>query len=155
MNDAVLPITPVRTSVEVAVTQARAYELFTRDLGTWWPLSSHSVGLERSASVAFGAAVGDEIVEIMLDGTTASWGTILELDAPHRLAFSWHAGRTADAVTHVEVTFTPGPSGGTVVELVHSGWEQWADGAAQAAGYLEGWPLVLQAFVTAADGESA
>jgi uncharacterized protein YndB with AHSA1/START domain len=153
MNDAATPIMPVRTSVNVSVSPARAYELFTRDMGTWWPLASHSVGLDRSLSVSFGPAVGDPIVETKIDGTTEVWGSVLKLDPPHGIAFNWHAGRSADAVTLVEVSFNLDADGATVVELVHSGWERWADGAAQAAGYQEGWPLVLGSYVEMADGD--
>jgi uncharacterized protein YndB with AHSA1/START domain len=150
MNDAVTPIAPVRKSVTVSATPAQAFDLFTRDIATWWPLETHSVGHAEAVSVTFGSAAGDPIVETLSDGTTESWGTVLELDRPHRLAIAWHAGRTADAVTHVEVTFSPDGLGGTVVELVHSDWEQWGDGAKQAAGYREGWDTVIQAFVDVA-----
>jgi uncharacterized protein YndB with AHSA1/START domain len=154
MNEATLPIASVRKPIKVSAPAARAYEIFTRDFGVWWPLSTHSVGIEQARNVAFGDAVGEDIVETMRDGSTQVWGTILVLEPPHRIAFSWHPGRTAEAVTHVEVTFTPDPKGGTVVELTHSGWERWADGETQAAGYRVGWTPVLQAYLDVANGEA-
>jgi uncharacterized protein YndB with AHSA1/START domain len=152
MNEATPPIAPVRATVKVPVLPERAYELFSRDLGAWWPLSTHSVGLERSMSVSVGRSVGEPIVETLRDGTTAVWGTILELEPPNRITFNWHAGRSADLTTLVEVTFSADSEGSTIVELVHSGWERWADGSSQAAGYQEGWPLVLEAYVEGARG---
>jgi uncharacterized protein YndB with AHSA1/START domain len=150
MSNAVTPIAPVRKSVTVSAPPTRAFDLFTRDIGTWWPLETHSVGHARAVSVTFGAAVGDPIVETLADGTTESWGTVLELDRPRRLAIAWHAGRAADETTRVEVNFSDDGNGGTVVELVHSDWERWHDGAKQAAGYREGWDTVIQAFVDVA-----
>jgi uncharacterized protein YndB with AHSA1/START domain len=50
----------------------------------------------------------------------------------------------------VEVTFRPDGGESTIVELVHSGWELWSDGAIQATGYDEGWPPVLDAYVARA-----
>jgi len=44
----------------------------------------------------------------------------------------------------VEVTFTPADEGHTVVELVHSGWENRPDGAAARAGYETGWNPVMK-----------
>jgi uncharacterized protein YndB with AHSA1/START domain len=155
MSDTKTPVAPVRKSITVSVAPLRAFEIFTRDLGTWWPLATHSVGLERAASVSFGAAVGDQLVETIVDGTNELWGTVLQSEPPHRIAFSWHPGRSADEATHIEVTFTPDSAGGTVVELVHSGWERWEDGETRAAGYREGWDPVLRQFVDHAGGEAA
>ncbi len=151
MTDSKTPIAPVRKSVNVAVTPPEAFSIFTREFGVWWPLSTHSVALGRAVSVTFPDAVGEEIVETMSDGATESWGTVLELEPPHRTAFSWHPGRSSEHVTLVEVTFTSDSNGGTVVQLVHSGWECWDDGETQAAGYLDGWVPVLSAFVERAD----
>ena len=67
-----------------------------------------------------------------------------------RVAFSWHAGTPEAEATSVEVTFTPGGPGSTVVRLVHSGWERRPDGAAAREGYDSGWDPVISAFAGAA-----
>jgi uncharacterized protein YndB with AHSA1/START domain len=139
MAETKTPVGPVRKSVTISVGPPRAFELFTRDIGQWWPLATHSVGLERATGIEFGAAVGDQLVETLADGRKEIWGTVLRSEPPHRIAFSWHPGRPKGEVTHVEVTFTPDSAGGTIVELVHSGWERWEDGETQAANYREGW----------------
>jgi Activator of Hsp90 ATPase homolog 1-like protein len=154
MPDTTTPIAPVRKSVTVAVAPLQAFELFTRDIGTWWPLATHSVGLERAATLSFGPAVGDQLVETLADGTEEKWGTVLQSESPRRIAFSWHPGRSADEATHIEVTFTPDSAGGTVVELIHSGWERWEDGETQAANYREGWGPVLRALEDRGSGEA-
>ena len=154
MPEATTPIAPVRKAVTVPVATPRAFEFFTRDIGVWWPLATHSVGLARAASVSFGTEVGDRLVETNADGSEEVWGTVLRSEPPHLIAVSWHPGRQADEATHLEVTFTPAPAGGTVVELVHSGWERWEDGGTQADGYREGWDRVLGAFVDQVDDKT-
>jgi uncharacterized protein YndB with AHSA1/START domain len=144
----------VRKTVTVPLAPPQAFSLFTKGFSSWWPLATHSVGLERATEVSFSVAVGEQIVETGVDGTTELWGTVLELDPPHRIAFSWHPGRSSDEVTQVEVSFTAAANGGTVVELVHSGWERWEDGEEQAANYTNGWTPVIEAFVAKATREA-
>jgi hypothetical protein len=47
----------------------------------------------------------------------------------------------------VEVTFTPAEEGHTVVELIHSGWENRPDGSAARTGYETGWDPVIKHYV--------
>ncbi len=150
MSDVTVPIAPVHKSVTVPIPPGRAFELFTGEIDSWWPLATHSVGLERASGVSCGTSVGDRLVETLSDGTTAVWGSVVESDPPRRIIFSWHAGRAADDATRLELTFTAAGDGGTVVELTHSGWERWADGGTRAAGYSGGWAIVLARYVGAA-----
>jgi uncharacterized protein YndB with AHSA1/START domain len=134
---------PIRKTVTVPVTPPRAFELFTARIGEWWPLATHSVGDGQATSVVFGAGIGGAITESLADGSTSVWGTITGWDPPHGVAFTWHAGTPVTQATSVEVTFTPGEQGSTVVELVHSGWDNRPDGAGARAGYDTGWNPVL------------
>jgi uncharacterized protein YndB with AHSA1/START domain len=147
MTDEKVPVPPVHKSVTVPIVPEKAFALFINEIGTWWPLATNSVGLERSTGISCGTSVGDELVETLSNGTTAVWGSVLESDPPHLIVLSWHAGRSADDANRLELTFTSSGEGGTIVELVHSGWERWADGAAQADGYSGGWDIVLAAYV--------
>lgn len=143
-------IEPVRKSVTVPAAPQRAFELFTAHIHEWWPLSTHSVGLHDAVGIAFGTGLGDAIIETLADGSTSVWGTITGWDPPGRVAFTWHPGRAEADATLVEVTFTPDGPGRTVVRLVHSGWEQRADGAAARNGYASGWDPVIDSFVKTA-----
>src|SRR4029078_7644356 len=40
-------IAPVHKTMVVDCSPERAFEVFTRELGTWWPLGSHSIGGEQ------------------------------------------------------------------------------------------------------------
>src|ERR1700733_11297675 len=129
MSDQANDTAPIRKTVTVPVPPQRAFELFTARIGEWWPLATHSVGEDQAISVAFGDGIGGSIVEALADGTTSVWGAVT----------AWHAGTPVAEATSVEVTFTPDEHGHTVVELVHSGWDNRPDGAAARAGYETGW----------------
>lgn len=135
---------PVVRTTTVRCTPDEAFEIFTRQLGEWWPLGSHSVFETDSAGVAFEKG---QIVEHSVDGRACLWGEVLAWDPPDSLSFTWHPGRSAEDRTEVTVTFRP-EAGLTRVELVHRGWELLgADGPDRRAGYASdgGWTLVLAA----------
>jgi uncharacterized protein YndB with AHSA1/START domain len=143
-------IEPVRKSVTVPATPQRAFELFTAHIHEWWPLATNSVGLEHAVGIVFGAGVGAEITETLGDGTTSVWGTVTDWEPPSRVAFTWHAGTAEAEATRVEVTFTPDGPGGTVVRLVHSGWERRPDGVSARDGYVSGWDPIIGRFAEVA-----
>src|SRR4029078_8047500 len=51
-------IAPVHKTIVVDCSPERAFEVFTRELGTWWPLGSHSIGGEKITEVVFQEHVG-------------------------------------------------------------------------------------------------
>ncbi len=126
----------VHKEVELAVAPDRAFALFTRDIGGWWPLATHGL-LGADAAVAF---EGERLVE-RLGERAAVWAEVLTWDPPHLLRLAWHPGAPADAATDLVVAFER-HAGGTRLVLDHTGWER-AGRAASAAGYDEGWELVL------------
>jgi uncharacterized protein YndB with AHSA1/START domain len=150
MADQVVSVEPLRKSVTVPAPPQRAFEIFTAHFGEWWPLDTHSVGLEQATGVSFGGGGGAAITETLADGSTSVWGTITAWEPPHRVAFTWHAGTPEAEATQVEVRFTQDGQGGTVVQLVHSGWERRPDGAAAREGYGSGWVPVIGRFAEAA-----
>lgn len=66
------------------------------------------------------------------------------------MTFSWHAGTPEADAGLVEVTLTPTGPGTTLVELVHTGWENRTDGARARAGYQTGWEPVIDRYARAA-----
>jgi uncharacterized protein YndB with AHSA1/START domain len=141
---------PVRKTVTVPAAQQRAFELFTAHIREWWPLHTHSVGIEHAVGIEFGEGVGGAIFETLADGTTSVWGTVTRWEPPQRVAFTWHAGTPEAEASHVEVTFTQAGPSSTVVRLVHSGWERRPDGAAARESYDSGWDPVISRFAEAA-----
>lgn len=142
-----LPIADLHKTVTVPAAPDRAFELFTRNIHEWWPLPTHSVGEDLAVGVVFGEGAGGLIVETLADGTMAVWGTVTRWEPPYRVTFTWHPGNPETEAGSVEVTFTATSSGGTVVDLVHSGWNRRPDGARARTNYDTGWDLVLHHLV--------
>jgi uncharacterized protein YndB with AHSA1/START domain len=135
---------------------ADAFRLFTRDMGTWWPLGVHSLAVDehegrvQTETLTFQEREGGRIVERMSDGTEGTWGTVLVWEPPSRVVLAWKPNTNEHPPTELEVRFTP-EGAGTLVELEHRGWERLGESAdASRASYGEGWGSVLSMFAAAA-----
>lgn len=134
-------VPPIRREVLVDALPQAAFDVFTEGIGRWWPIAGHSVH-GAGGTVAF---TGGQLVEQSAAGQRCVWGTVTRWEPPAVVAFTWYPGRTEDHSSHVEVTFTAaGPQ--TLVTLVHSGWDVYADPTAMRAEYDHGWPIVLGQF---------
>lgn len=134
---------PITKKLTVAWDQAHAFRRFTEQIGTWWPLRTHSVGQARAETVVFEGRVGGRIIEKIRGGEESVWGTVTVWDPPGRIVFTWHPGDAPDKATEVEVRFESVP-GGTQLVLVHSKWEALGVLASTARrGYPIGWTYVL------------
>jgi uncharacterized protein YndB with AHSA1/START domain len=146
-------IEPVRQSVRVRRPVQAAFDLFTRDIGTWWPVRTHHVRGEV-IGIVFEGRVGGRVYELCRDGQTADWGRVLAWEPPHRVVFTWQATGGSEP-TEVEVRFVVEDAAVTRVELEHRGWERLGQTGAERRGrYLNGWPRVIGLFAAAA-GEAA
>lgn len=143
-------VAPLVKTATVPCTAERAFALFTKEIGAWWPVTTHSVGTSAGSRVHMDDHTGGHITETLSDDTTTTWGTITAWQPPRRVAFSWHPGRPAAEATEVEVTFDEPDDSGTRVTLVHHGWSGRADGAAARDRYDSGWAHVLGQFSAAA-----
>jgi uncharacterized protein YndB with AHSA1/START domain len=136
-------IAPIVIELVVACPPDRAFDYFTRDVGRWWPLPSHSVGGEKAKDVHFEPRLGGRLVETLRDGAESVWGTIEDWHPGERVRFSWHPGREPATAQWVEVTFARNPAG-TRVTLTHGGWERLGVAAAESRGnYVGGWKFVF------------
>jgi len=145
-------IAPVQKSVFVACTPATAFELFTRQIGSWWPLETHALHPGDVREVVWEEREGGEVYEISTGGEKARWATVLTWSPPSRLTIAWQVDPTADASTEVEVRFTP-EGEGTRVDLEHRGWERLGAVGAEAResyGSENGWTMVVERYVAAA-----
>lgn len=143
MND------PINKSLEVPLTPAEAFALFTDNLDIWWPKGTHSV-TGAKAKLTFPTHKDGEIIEESEDGEVAVWGKLIAYDPGKYLAFSWHPGRTAKEATIVIVTFTQ-TTEGTRCDLTHGGFDILGDTAdAVSTSYLHGWDMVLGCYASAA-----
>lgn len=136
-------VPPIQRDVTVAASPETAFAPFTAHLGQWWPLGRFSV----FGADALVALEGDQVVERLGDQTSV-WAEVTAWDPPHSFALSWHPGRSPDAATDLSISFVPRDDG-TLVRLVHSGWERTESPAEVAAEYGQGWPGVFGLFVAA------
>lgn len=141
-------IEPVRKTRRVGLTSEEAFELFTRRLETWWPLSDHSVAGNDAVGVVFEERVGGRVLEKTRSGEVHSWADVFEWDPPHRFLLSWHPSATPVAASILEVVFEPAGSDHTVVTLEHRGWEALGEEKARTLRdrYDSGWEGVLDRF---------
>jgi len=145
---------PIRRSVTVKASPERAFDVFTRQMQTWWPLETHSIRagrddrppeelhLELREGGRFYEKTGEE---------EHRWGSVLVCDPPHRIVFEWQVNPARPA-TEVEVTFEP-VEGGTRVELTHRGWEAMGEQAMEVRSSYDsaqGWTAVLGRYAGAA-----
>ena len=140
-------IEPLRKQLKVGLSQEQAFRLFTEGIHKWWPLLTHSVGEEQADSCYFEGWVGGRVMEVLKDGSESEWAKVLQWKPFESFKLHWYPGREPDTAQEVTVTFRE-MEGGTLVELVHVGWETLGDRAqATRAGYDSGWDFVLAKYV--------
>lgn len=144
-------IAPVIKSRIVSIPVDQAFELFTRRIGEWWPVATHSIAGAEVAEVRFEERVGGRVVEVTNDGTEHSWADVLAWDPPHRLVLSWHPNPHPVAASMLEVRFQAVAGDRTEVRLEHRGWNEFGDaGRDIREEYDAGWEVVLKPFEKAA-----
>jgi uncharacterized protein YndB with AHSA1/START domain len=142
-------IAPIVKSVHVACSPEHAFEVFTREVGSWWPLETHALHPGEVREVVWEEHEGGEVYEISTGGERAHWATVLAWEPPAGLTIAWQVAPEAVAPTEVEVRFVA-EAGGTRVDLEHRYWERLgATGAAARENYGgdDGWETVLGRFV--------
>jgi uncharacterized protein YndB with AHSA1/START domain len=133
--------------VSVPWDQKSAFERFTVEFGSWWPVKSHSIGGDRVERVVFEPFEGGRIYEEHEDGRRFQWGQVMKWEPPRLVKFTWHPSRDASTAQQVEVMFTV-EGDGTRLDLVSTGWENWGPRARRARnGYNLGWGYVLNVWV--------
>lgn len=141
-------VEPVVVTVNVVCDVATAFELWTKELSSWWPVAGHSVGGEAEvARLVFEEGAGGRIYEVWRDGSERPWAEVEQWDPPRSFVLAWHPGYAADRATEVEVRFeSRGDT--TEVRLEHRHWDRLgADGAESRASYASGWATVTAAYV--------
>lgn len=143
---------PVRKTVAVDLDVERAFALFTEEIGTWWPVGTHSIHGERVSEVVVEGREGGRVYERTAGGEEADWGLVLVWEPPSRLVLEWRVDPSAPAPTEVEVRFAADGEGARV-ELEHRGWERLGEAAAGSrASYDTGWEHVLGRYAETAGG---
>jgi uncharacterized protein YndB with AHSA1/START domain len=146
--------TSVRMSMVVEAPVALAFEVFTEDIGSWFPRDYNLLDVEIAERV-FEPRVGGQVYDRGTDGSECHWARVLAFEPPERLVISWdispHWQIETDhtRTSEVEVRFSAEGADRTRVELEHrnielhgEGWQ----GLRDALGSDNGWPGCLRAF---------
>jgi uncharacterized protein YndB with AHSA1/START domain len=149
--------TTVSTSVEVQAPIERAFEVFTKEIGSWWNPDHHILEGEL-AEMVFEPRVGGHVYDRATDGSECRWARVLAFEPPARLVISWDINlqwklETDPARTsEIEVRFTAQGEDRTLVELEHRNLDRHGDGwegMRDAIGSPGGWPAGMQGFADA------
>src|SRR5215217_2296890 len=112
---------PVRKSLRVNASPARAFEVFTGGMGRCWP-GNHSIGKSALRDAVVEPRAGGRWFERGEDGSECEWGRVLAWEQPSRLVLAWQIDAQwrfdPSFVTEVEIRFIP-DGDGTRLELEH------------------------------------
>jgi len=145
-----MSIAPVTCSIEVKAPPARAFDLFARNMGAWWP-RGRTPGGNPHADVVVEPRRNGRWFERDAQGTETAWGKVLAWDPPRRLLLGWqlnHQFRFDEKLLmEVEILFEELGGGGTRVRLEHRNLEQLGTEAEAFAGKVRsGWPERMRDF---------
>jgi uncharacterized protein YndB with AHSA1/START domain len=114
----------VLVSVRVDATPERAFEVFTRDIASWWrPNGLFEFQRGKTGVLAFTPVEGGSFTETTADGEVFEIGRVRVWEPPRLLVFSWRqASFSPDQETEVHVRFEPAGEQ-TRVTVEHFGWE--------------------------------
>jgi uncharacterized protein YndB with AHSA1/START domain len=153
---------PVRKTLTIKASPARAFEVFTGGIDRWWPRSHHT-GEGELKKVIVEPREGGRWYEETTVGTESEWGKVLAWEPPQgaergRLMLAWQLGADfkydPDLITEVEVLFTDIGEGRTRVDFEHRNLERMGAKAAEARAAVDspgGWGAILAAFGEAAE----
>ncbi len=153
-----MSIAPIFQSVEVKAPPARAFDLFTAQMGAWWP-RGRTVGQREHAAIVVEPRAGGRWFERDDDGVETAWGQVLAWEPPGRLLLGWQLDHQfrydASLLTEVELRFVALPAGGTRVTLEHRNLERFGAHAAEVAAKIGGgWPAMIGHFANFADAQA-
>ena len=155
-------VQPVKKSVLVRAPRAIAFDVFTANMGAWWPMVSHHIGAADCADVRVEPRVGGRWFERGTDGSECDWGHVLAWEPPARVVLAWqlNAQFANDPAmqSEVDVRFTVLDAERTQVELEHRGLEVFgADAAAMHDTFSSpnGWGGMLEHYAEVASARQA
>src|SRR6185312_7143059 len=150
MNRQIRPA-PVRKTIHVDIPPERAFDVFTKNIGQWWP-KSHKVSqadLERPVIEPFN---GGRWYELGVDGAQCDVGKVLAWEPPRRVLLAWQLDQDwtfdPELITEVEVSFAP-EGEGTRVSLEHRNLGRLGDHGEAVRKRIDspdGWGLLLKLY---------
>jgi uncharacterized protein YndB with AHSA1/START domain len=143
-----------QATIEVPVPPETAFDGFVRRFGEWWPQDYTFAGADLDR-IGIEPRVGGPCFELAQDGQTIEWGSVVDIEPPERIAFTW--GITPDRRVEpdpaqcsvVTVTFAAAGEEASRITLDHHDFQRhggdWAN-YRDMLGSPQGWPLILDRF---------
>ena len=145
-------IAPVRKSVTVQASPARAFEVFTAGMSRWWP-ATHTILKVAPREHIVEPRVGGRWYQIGVDGSECDNGKVLIWEPPSRLVLVWQINADwqfdPNLHTEVELRFTPEAEGVTRVDLEHRQLERMGEKAEAVRASVDstgGWGAILESY---------
>lgn len=140
----------ISEKVVVRAPLTHVFEVFTRELGTWWPTDLTFSGPEFVAA-GIEHLEGGSWFEVDRSGNRTDWGEVKVWEPPDRLVLTWRvsAERKQELpgnASQIEVRFTALDAATTEVSLQHSNFARHGSGAlAMQTGMASeaGWSRIL------------
>jgi uncharacterized protein YndB with AHSA1/START domain len=153
----------IRHAMNVALDVRRAFELFTAEMGTWWPAKTGHHLSDLPATAVMETREGGRLYERDERGRELDWGRVRAWEPPARVVLAWHLSPEWSfdpdpaKATEVEARFESAGDDLTLVSFEHRGFE--VHGPAGRAlrdslGADNGWPEVLARYKTAAEASA-
>jgi uncharacterized protein YndB with AHSA1/START domain len=142
-------------AVEVPCDPEKAFDIFTRDIRTWWKRGTRYWNdAARGRELRFEPHAGGRLLEVhdLETGQGFEIGRVLAWEPGKRLVFTWRQDDwDPSESTEVEVRFEPAGSG-TRVTVEHGGWDHVPSaGPGMSEGYGQGWAELLAFYAQAAE----
>lgn len=148
-----ISIAPVRKSIVVQATPAKAFEVFTAGIDRWWP-KTHCIGAAPLKQSGIEPFVGGRWYNKCEDGSEVVIGHVRTWQPAECFIVTWEINAAwkpdvrAELASEVEVRFIADGTGGTRIELEHRNFERMGQEAGQKMrdNVDGGWPGVLELF---------
>ena len=150
-------LAPVRKTIRVTASPARAFEVFTAGMSRWWP-PTHTTLKAPLREIVIEPRAGGRWRQIGADGSICETGRVEVWEPPARLVLIWQLNPKWEfdpkLITEVEVRFAA-DGAATVVELEHRHIERMGEGAEatrEAVDAAGGWTAILEEFRKSIEG---
>ncbi len=151
-------VEPIRREVLVAVSQERAFDVFTREITGWWP-TAHHIGSAPIEEIVIEPREGGRWYTRHQDGSETSTGYVTAWEPYSRLALTWQIGADwiydPKLVTTVELRFIAEDPAQTRVTLEHRDLENYGAETPRMREVFEqpgAWDATMAAFAGAVTG---
>lgn len=146
--------TAIRKQFTVAAPAERAFRVFTRNMGVWWP-KEHHIGKTALADCVIEPRQGGRWYEVGTDGVECEWGKVLAWDPPRRVVLAWQLDSRFQydpkLITEVEIRFTELGLRQTQVDFEHRDLERFGEAAERLRKEMGGgWAMILDRFAAEA-----